>query len=105
MISMSAKKGLGAAPPYMPECRSVFAPTRFDFRVNQPAQPDAQRRKIGRKQFRIADQREIGFQLAFLLADIFGDGLAADFFFAFDNELHIERQACRRGLASRLRRL
>ncbi len=70
----------------------------FDFGVHEAAQTDAQSRKIGGKQFGIADQREIGLQLAFLLAHIFGNGLAADFFFALDDELHIQRQLA--GVAS-----
>ena len=64
----------------------------FNFGINQAAQPDAQSGKIGRKQFGVADQREIGFQLGFFLAHIGGDRLAANFFFAFDDEFHIERQ-------------
>ena len=98
MISIRAKKGLGAAPPYIPECRSVWRPYSFDFGVDQAAQSDAERGKIGREKFGVADQREVGFQLGFLLADIFGDRLAADFFFAFENHFHVDRQLAAAGL-------
>ena len=48
---------------------------RFDLGIDQAAQSDAQRGKIGREQFGVADQREVGLQLGFLLADVFGDRL------------------------------
>ena len=64
----------------------------FDLGVDQAAQADAQRGKIGREKFGVADQREIGFQLGFLLADILGDRFAADFFFAFKNYFHVDGQ-------------
>ena len=85
----------------MPECRSVLAPYGFDFGVDQAAQSDAKRGKIGREKFGVADQREIGFQLGFLLADIFGDRLSADFFFAFENYFHVYRQLAAAGLHER----
>ena len=70
----------------------------FDFGVDQTAQADAQRGKIGREEFGVADQREISFQLGFLLDDVFVDGFAADFFFAFENHFHVDRQLAAAGL-------
>ena len=65
---------------------------RFNFRIDQPAQADAQSRKIGREQLGIAHQREVGFQFGFLRADVRRNRFTANFFFTFDNELHVERQ-------------
>ena len=78
---------------------------RFDLGVDQTAQADAQRGKIGREKFGIADQREIGLQLGFLLAHIFGDGLAADFFFPFEKNLHVDGQLAVASLHERFQRL
>ncbi len=60
--------------------------------------------KIGCKQFGIADQGEIRFQLWLLFADIFGDRFSPDLLFAFDDELHIDRQLSTMPLHQRLDR-
>ena len=65
---------------------------RFDFGIDQAAQADAQSRKIGREQFGIAHQREVGFQLRLLLADVGRNGLASNFFLAFKDALHVDGQ-------------
>ena len=78
---------------------------RFDFRIDQSTQADAQSRKIRSEQFRIADQREISLQLGLLLFHIFCDGFAANFFFAFKNNFHINRQLAIAGFHQRLERL
>ena len=73
----------------------------FDLGIDQAAQADAQSGKIGREEFGVADQREIGLQLGFLLANVFGDRLAADFFFAFEDDLHVDGQLAAAGLQER----
>ena len=90
--STSPKTAFGAAPPYRPECRSRDGPLRFDLGIDQPAQPDAQRRNALGVQRGIGNQRDVGFQLGGIFGDVFRDRFAADFFFAFDQELQIDRQ-------------
>ena len=64
----------------------------FDFHINQSAQADVERGQIGGVHFGIGDERYIGFELRGVLGDIFSDGDAADFLFAFDEEFDIDRQ-------------
>ncbi len=50
-----------------------------------PRSPTHRVGKSGRKHLGVGDQGEIGLQLVGMLLDEIGDGLAADFFFAFEN--------------------
>jgi len=43
---------------------------RFDLRIHQAPQSNAQRRKVGSEKFGIANQRESAFSLAFACAHI-----------------------------------
>src|SRR5437667_2474972 len=69
-----------------------FRPDRFQFRVNQATQPHAESRQVGRKQLSIADQREVGLELRFLLANVFSNRFAAHFLFTLDDNFYIQRQ-------------
>ena len=64
----------------------------LDLGVDQSAQADAQRRDAFGVQLGIGNQRDIGLELGGILGDILGDGRAADFLFAFDQELHVHRK-------------
>ena len=90
--SISPKIGLGAAPPYRPECRSRAGPGSFHFHVDQAAQADAQRRNAVGEKLGIGNQRDIGLQLFGILGHVLGDGFAADFLLAFDQKLHVDGQ-------------
>ena len=67
MISISAKKRIRSGAAVHARVQIGHRARGFNFGVNQPAQPDAQCRKIGGEQLRVGDQREVGFQLAGLL--------------------------------------
>ena len=92
MISISAEERIGRRAAVHAGVQIGLGAHRFDFGIDQAAQSDAQSGEIGRKQFGVADQREIGLQLCLFLAHIGRDRFAANFFFAFDDELHIQRQ-------------
>lgn len=69
-----------------------FGASAFDFRIDQTAQADAERREIGREEFGIADQGEIRFELFAFFANVGSDGFASYFFFAFHDDFEIERE-------------
>jgi len=56
---------------------------------------------LGAKSSVSPDQGEVGFQLGFLLDDVFVDRFAADFFFALENNFHIDGQLAATGLHER----
>ncbi len=64
----------------------------FHLHVNQAAQPDAERGHALGVHRRIGNQRYIGAQLLRVFGHVPGDGGAAHFLFAFDQELHVQRQ-------------
>ncbi len=90
--STSPKTALGAAPPYNAGMQIARRAARFDLGVNQAAQADAQRRNAFGVQLGVGDQRDIGLQLGRIFGDVFGHRFAADFLFAFDQELQVDRQ-------------
>ena len=75
---------------------------RLDLGIHQAAQADAQRGQVGREQFGVGDQREVRLQLVLVLADVVGNGLAADFLFAFQDDAHVDRQLAVAGFHQRL---
>ncbi len=87
-----AKEGIGRSAAVHTGMQVGLRSHRLNFGVDQAAQPHAQSGEIGGKKFGIADQGEISLQLGLFLAHIRGDGLAANFFFPFDDELHVQRQ-------------
>jgi hypothetical protein len=75
---------------------------RFDLRVNQAAQADAQRGKIGSEELGVGHQREIALQFARLSVglDELLDALAAHFFFALEEHANVDGQLAAAALNS-----
>ena len=57
-----------------------------------PRRPDADSRQLRREHLGVANHRGVAFQARGLARDVGFDVLAAHFFFALDQELHIDRQ-------------
>ena len=84
------KQRIGRGPSVHARVQVGLCAHRFDFRIHQPSQADAQSRKVGSKQLSVANQREVRFQFRLLLADVLGDRLAAHLFFSFEDDLHVD---------------
>ena len=85
-------KGLGAAPPYMPECRSCLGAADFQFGIDHAAQADAEGGQAGGEELGVGDQGEVRLQLRRLGGDKGLDSLAADLFFAFKEDADVDGQ-------------
>ena len=90
--STSPNTALGAAPPYNAGMQIARRAARFDLGIDQAAQADAQRRNAFGVELGIGNQRDIGLQLGRILGDILRHRFAADFLFAFDQKLEVDRQ-------------
>src|SRR6202167_5698777 len=75
---------------------------RLNLRVDKAAQTDTKSGKIGCEELRIADQRKIGLQLRFLLADVLRNRFATNFLLALKNNLDVDRQLAAMSLHQRL---
>ncbi len=64
----------------------------FDFHIDQAAQSYAEGGKPFGVKRGVGNERDVGLQLGRIFCDITGDGSAADFLFAFDQELEIHRE-------------
>ena len=54
--------------------------------------------RLGAKSSVSQTRAKSAFSLAFCLTKVFGDGFAADFFFAFENDFHVDGQLAAAGL-------
>ena len=96
MISTSAKSGFGAAPPYMPECRSVIAPW---LRVRcKPVRAGRRTEWEDRAQTVRCRRPARNRPSVVALLRMYSHGFAADFFFAFEDDLHVDGQLAAVGL-------
>ncbi len=62
------------------------------FAIHDAAQPHADGGQLGREHFGVADDGGVGFDRGPACEDVAFDVFAADFFFAFDQEFHVDRQ-------------
>ena len=69
-----------------------FCAAHFDFGVDHAAQADAESGQAGREELGVGDQGKVGLQVGRLGGDVVGNSLPADFFFAFEDDAHVERQ-------------
>src|ERR1022692_380227 len=115
MISAIACMGLGAAPPYTPECRSWLAPSTCSSAYTMPRspmqmvgssganisvsqmmaasqQPYADGGQLRREHLGVADDGRVACDARGLLSDVTFDVLAAGLFLALDEEFDVHRQ-------------
>ena len=64
----------------------------FDFGVDEAAQTDAECWDSLGVKGSVGHQRDVGFELARIVFDVLGDRLAANFLFAFNQELDVQRE-------------
>src|ERR1035438_5979800 len=92
MISTSANSGLGAAPPYTPECRSLFAPCASISVYTKPRSPTHSVGRSGANSSVSVTSAKSAFSLPELA-----------FFFALKDDAHIDGQLAVARLEQRLK--
>jgi len=65
---------------------------RFHFHVAEAAEADAERGDAFGVEGRVGDEGDVSLQLLLVFGDVFRDGRAADFLFAFDEHFDVQRE-------------
>ena len=92
IICASTNAGLATAPPNDAGVQVGAAAAQIDLEVDEAAQPVADRRHAAREHRRVGDDDDVGCEVGLVVADEVVEVRAADFFFAFEDDLDVHRQ-------------